>query len=384
MTPSRNYLSLFALLVLSLGVFACVVTGGAVPTTTSLPPSPTLAPPPLPTRTATTPPPTVTPLPPIIEDANVFDLTAAHTLTGHGNSVKALAFSPDGETLVVSTGGSSNRQEHRLRLWDVSTGDLLAISEEFDTIAWDVVFSPNGEMIATSLRDGRIVFLDTTDLSNLGGLMHNGEVNSLAYSPDGGLLAAGVAEAGNGMVYIWDVAQQTIIRSFWAHPYSVPSMAFSPTGQFLATGAVDRSVKVWQVSNGRLLETLAQDGQGTSVIFSKDGSLLASAMCALSDANLKCLRGEVWLWNVPDWGLIRTLSGPVDWVEAVALSPETALVAGGSRDYGVYLWRLRDAVLLRTLIGHSGGVTAIAFSPDGRFLATGSNDESVILWAVEP
>jgi len=224
----------------------------------------------------------------------------------------------------------------------------------------------------------------STDLSNLGGLMHNGEVNSLAYSPDGGLLAAGVAEAGNGTVYIWDVAQQTIIRSFWAHPYSVPSMAFSPTGQFLATGAVDRSVKVWQVSNGRLLETLAQDGQGTSVIFSKDGSLLASAMCALSDANLKCLRGEVWLWNVPVWGLIRTLSGPVDWVEAVALSPETALVAGGSRDYGVYLWRLRDAVLLRTLIGHSGGVTAIAFSPDGRFLATGSNDESVILWAVEP
>ncbi len=384
MTPSRNYLSLFALLVLSLGVIACVVTGGAVPTTTSLPPSPTLAPSQMPTQAATPPPPTATPLPPIIEDANVFDLTAAHTLTGHGNSVQALSFSPDGETLVVSTGGSSNRQEHRLRLWDVSTGDLLAISEEFDTIAWDVVFSPNGEMIATSLRDGRIVFLDTTDLSNLGGLMHNGEVNSLAYSPDGGLLAAGVAEAGNGMVYIWDVAQQTIIRSFWAHPYSVPSMAFSPTGQFLATGAVDRSVKVWQVSNGRLLETLAQDGQGTSVIFSKDGSLLASAMCALSDANLKCLRGEVWLWNVPDWGLIRTLSGPVDWVEAVALSPETALVAGGSRDFAVYLWRLRDAVLLRTLIGHSGGVTAIAFSPDGRFLATGSNDESVILWAVEP
>jgi WD40 repeat protein len=375
---------MFALLALSLGVFACVVTGGAVPTATSLPSSPTPSSSPLPTQTATTPLPTATPLPPIIEEANVFDLTAVHTLTGHGNSVKALAFSPDGETLVVSTGGSSNRQEHRLRLWDVSTGDLIATSEEFDAIAWDVVFSPDSEMIATSLRDGRIVFLDTTDLSNIGGLTHEGEVNSLAYSPDGSLLAAGVAEAGNGMVYIWDVAKQTIIRSFWAHPYSVPSMAFSPTGQFLATGAVDRSVKVWQVSNGRLLETLAQDGQGTSVIFSKDGSLLATAMCALSNANLKCLRGEVWLWSVPDWGLIRTLSGPVDWVEAVALSPETALVAGASRDFAVYVWRLRDATLLRALIGHNEGVTAIDFSPDGRTLATGSNDETVILWAIEP
>ncbi len=382
MTPSRNFVSLFALLALSLGVLACAVTGRTTPT--PLPPSPTLAPPPLPTQTATTPPLTATPLPLIIDETNIFDLTAVHTLTGHGNGVKALAFSPNGETLVVSTGGSSSRQEHRLRLWDVNTGDLIATSEEFNTIAWDVVFSPDGETIATSLRDGRIVFLDTTDLSSIGGLKHNGEVNSLTFSPDGGLLAAGVAEAGNGMVYIWDVAKQTIIRSFWAHPYSVPSMAFSPTGQFLATGAIDRAVKVWQVSNGRLLETLAQDGQGTSVVFSKDGSLLATAMCALSDAKLKCLRGEIWLWNVSDWGLVRTLSGPVDWVEAVALSPETALVAGGSRDFAVYLWRLRDAVLLRTLIGHSEGVSAIAFSPDGRFLATGSTDESVILWAIEP
>lgn len=382
MTPSRNYFSLFALLALSMGVLACIVTGETTPT--PLPPSPTQAPSPLPTQTATTPPPTATPLPQIIDEANIFDLAAVRTLSGHGNSVKALSFSPDGETLAVSTGGNSNRHEYRLRLWDVSTGNLIATSEELDAIAWDVVFTPGGEIIATALRDGRIVFLDSKDLSNIGSLKHNGEVNSLAFSPDGGLLAAGVAEAGNGMVYIWEVDRRAIIRSFWAHPYSVPSMAFSPTGQFLATGAVDRSVKIWQVSNGGLVKTLAQDGQGTSVIFSKDGSLLATAMCALSDANLKCLRGEVWLWNVPDWGLIRTLSGPVDWVEAVALSPETALVAGGSRDFAVYLWRLRDAALLRTLIGHSEGVSAIAFSPDGRFLATGSNDESVILWAVEP
>ena len=383
MTPNRSYLSLFALLALSLGVLACAVTGGANPTPIPLPPSPTL-PPPMTTLTPTALPPTATPLPPIIEETNIFNLSVAHILSGHGNSVQALAFSPDGGTLIVSTGGSSSRHEHRLRLWDVSTGALIATSEEFNAIAWDVVFSPGGEMIATGLRDGRIVFLDSTDLSNIGGLKHNGEVNSLAFSPDGGLLAAGVAEAGNGMVYIWDVATQAIIRSFWAHPYSVPGMAFSPTGQFLATGAVDRSVKVWQVSNGQHIETLPQDGQGTSVMFSNDGSLLATAMCALSDANLDCLRGEVWLWNVPDWSLIRTLSGPVDWVEAVALSPETALVAGGSRDFAVYLWRLRDAALLRTLVGHSEGVTALAFSPDGRFLATGSDDETVILWAVEP
>jgi WD40 repeat protein len=107
-------------------------------------------------------------------------------------------------------------------------------------------------------------------------------------------------------------------------------------------------------------------------------------MCALSDAQIKCSQGEIWAWNVPEWDLIRTFRGPVDWVEDVDFSPNMSLVAGGGRDFAVYLWQLRDARLIRTLAGHTGPVAAVDFSPDGTMLATGSSDETVKIWKITP
>jgi WD40 repeat protein len=318
----------------------------------------------------------------VIHEENVDMMTDVLTLRGHGNVIRDLEFSPDSDRLIVATGGSSARDIHRLHLWDVHTGDLIAVSDELHTITWDVAYSPDGESIVTAMGDGTVRLWGADDLTPLQSYPHAGEVNSVAISPDGRYLASGVAEPGGGFVVIQQ--DSAPIRRFWAHPYSVPSMDFSPTGQFLATGAVDRSVKVWQVSDGRLVETLLQDGQGTSVVFSPDGSLLASGMCALSDAQIKCLQGEIWAWNVPEWDLIRTFRGPVDWVEDVDFSPNMSLVAGGGRDFAVYVWQLRDARLIRTLAGHTGPVAAVDFSPDGTMLATGSSDETVKIWKITP
>jgi WD40 repeat protein len=318
----------------------------------------------------------------VIHEENVEMMTDVLTLGGHGNVIRDIEFSQDSDRLVVATGGSSARDINRLHLWDVHTGDLIAVSDELNTITWDVEYSPDGESIVTAMGDGTVRLWGADDLTPLQSYPLAGEVNSVAISPDGRYLAAGVAESGGGNVVIQQDGSP--IRRFWAHPYSVPSMDFSPTGQFLATGAVDRSVKVWQVSDGRLVETLLQDGQGTSVLFSPDGSLLASGMCALSDAQLKCSQGEIWAWNVPEWDLIRTFRGPVDWVEDVDFSPNMSLVVGGGRDFAVYLWRLRDARLIRTLAGHTGPVAAVDFSPDGTMLATGSSDETVKIWKITP
>ena len=368
----------------SVAVFACALPGSQrAPDRTKTPeqilvePTPTSFTPP----TDTPIPPTPTPVPEIHAE-NVELMTDVLNLRGHGNIIRALEFSPDSSALVVATGGNSARDTNRLHLWDVHTGDLIAESEELDTITWDVSYSPDGEAIVSAMGDGTLRFWQADDLTPLHSFLQAGEVNSVTISPDGRYLAAGVAEPGGGFVVIRQ--DDGASRQFWAHPYSVPSMDFSPSGQFLATGAVDRSVKVWQVSDGRLVETLLQDGQGTSVVFSPDGSILASGMCALSDAQLNCSQGEIWAWNVPDWSLIRKFRGPVDWVEDLDFSPDMSLVAGGGRDFAIYIWQLRDARLIRTLAGHSGSVAAVDFSPDGTMLATGSSDESVKIWKISP
>ena len=368
----------------SIAAFACAVPGTQRSSEIGETPDQILV---EPTTTSVTPPtespipPTATPIP-VIHEENVDMMTDVLTLEGHGNVIRDLEFSPDSDTLVVATGGSSARDMNRLHLWDVHTGDLIAVSDELNTITWDVAYSPDGESIVTAMGDGTVRFWQADDLTPLHSFLHAGEVNSVAISPDVRYLAAGVAEPAGGSVVLRQ--DDGPIRRFWAHPYSVPSMDFSPTGQFLATGAVDRSVKVWQVSDGRLVETLLQDGQGTSVLFSPDGSLLASGMCALSDAQIKCSQGEIWAWNVPEWDLVRTFRGPVDWVEDLDFSPNMSLVAGAGRDFAVYVWQLRDARLIRTLAGHTGPVAAVDFSPDGTMLATGSSDETVKIWKITP
>jgi len=331
------------------------------------------------------PPATNTPEPlSIIQSNNVNDLGAIHIFEGHGNAVRSLAFSPDRTLLAASMGGNSARSGYDLRLWDVSAGNLAGSLEGHTNIVWDVTFSPDGGLIASGSKDGTVRLWRVSDGEQSQSLLLPGEVGSLAFSPDGQMLATGVAEGTEGWVYLWRTADMSPERSFAAHNWNVPSLAFSPDGSKLVTGAVDRTTKLWRVSDGMLLRTMSQDGQGMSVAFSPDGTLIASGMCALSTEDLTCVKGEVWIWWAADGTRLVVMGGVEDWIRDIAFSPDGSLIAGGSDDGTVRIWRVSDGELLRTLEGHRSAVEAVAFSPDGRFLASGSTDETVWLWGVHP
>jgi WD40 repeat protein len=376
---------LIMLMGMSFTLFSC-----AAPTEDPSPPamlSATDIPPSLqPTATSspTVIPPTPTPIRPPLTLGNVWDLSPLYRYTDLGNSIRTVAFDPSSQYLAAITGGNSQGFDHRLRLWSTGTGELVAQSAEFGSDTWDMAMSPKGESIAVGLHNGVLTILSLPELQQIQTFSHTGQINSVAYSPDGMYIAAGVAESEGGVIYLWNVDQGVLVRRSWAHPYSVPSLAFSPSGQYLASGAVDRSVKVWQVSNGQLIRTLEQAGQGTSIHFTSSNAWLASGMCAQSTTGYRCIDGQVWLWAVGDWSLDVKLSGPVDWVESIDLTPDDSLVAGGGRDFAIYLWDRSDGTLIRSLLAHQGAVHALAISPDGYYLASGATDESVILWGISP
>jgi hypothetical protein len=109
-----------------------------------------------------------------------------------------------------------------------------------------------------------------------------------------------------------------------------------------------------------------------SVSFSPDGSLLASGSV---DKTIK-------LWRVSDGSLVRTLKGFLGFVSSVSFSPEGSLLASGNFDGTIKLWRVSDGSLVRTLTGHTGAVMSVLFSPDGSLLASGSVDKTIKLWQV--
>ena len=195
-----------------------------------------------------------------------------------------------------------------------------------------------------------------------------GVVRTLAFSPDGKMLASG---GYNHTINLWNAAGQ-LLRTLTGHTLSVTSVAFSSDGRLLASSSVDGSIRFWNPVTGEHLRTLttAHAGGVQSVVFSPDSRLLVSG----GRDNM------ARLWDVQTGRLVRTLRGHTDWVLEVAFS-RTGLLASASRDRTIRLWNTQGQHL-RTLRGHTDFVTSVAFASTGE-LVSGSRDGTVRSWNPE-
>jgi len=319
------------------------------------------------------------------------------TLTETGFIGGGIAFSPDGRTLA--TGWSPYEGDaggDTLVLWNVSDpARPVRLATRTVTDADQLAFSPDGRILAGSSslitgnnsgvitrRSGATLWnvSDPSDPRQLGQrlLLADG---ALAFSPDGRTLA--VAD-GSFDVQLWDIADPSSPRrvaTLVGHTDSVNALAFSPDGQTLASGSDDTDAILWNVSDpshATRLTTFAGDPAGiAAVAFVPDGRYL------LTDDDQ--VQVDRWSTTARQPFVAATLTGHTGAVEAVAVSPDSRILASASVDQTVVLWNISNPerpVLLARLTGFGGTVTAVTFSPDGRTLVTGSYDSHMILWDV--
>jgi WD40 repeat protein/transcriptional regulator with XRE-family HTH domain len=192
--------------------------------------------------------------------------------------------------------------------------------------------------------------------------------STVALSGDGGLLAAGTS---TGEVWLWRVADRTLVETLEGHTGGVWGVALSADGHLLASGGGDGTVRLWETSTGRVLTTVrGHTGLVWGVALSADGYLLASGGTD----------GMVRLWDAPSGQLIATLEGHTGVVWGIALSADGRLAASGSADGTMRLWETSSGRLLATLQGHTSIVRSLTLSADGQLLVSGSVDGTIELW----
>ncbi len=289
---------------------------------------------------------------------------------------------------AVDTGGNVGRASFRIRDASITTQDIATLEGHTSEVN-EVAFSPDGTMLASASYNA-VKLWDIATRTHIA--TFQGRANTVAFSPDGSIIASASGE-------LWDVATRENIATLEGGS----AVAFSPDGSIIAYGLYDGTIKLWDVATRENIATLeGHTSRVNEVAFSPDGTMLASASWddtaklwdVATRTHIATLTGGSWsssvtfspdglilaygssLWDVATMRELSTFGGSG---RDLAFSPDGLILASPSYE-GILLWDVATYHNLTTLWVHQDDVTSVSFSPDGTMLASGSRDKTIKLW----
>jgi RNA polymerase sigma factor (sigma-70 family) len=286
---------------------------------------------------------------------------------GHGHSIRDIAFSPDGKTLVSAS------RDQTIRFWNVATAkEVRRIRCPDDHLA----FSPDGKRLATTTwghKGHPITLWDSAtgeELQRLHG--HEDYVYSHTFSPDSKMLAS----LGEGpKLFLWNVPTGKQIRriNIGKHQVHMRPITFTPDGKQLMTGDEDGSLHLWDVASGEEVRSFhGHKKKPARLTFSADGKSLISV------ADDRTVR----FWDVATGKERRAfrISDAPFYAHCAVISPDEKVLAIGAFNNAIRLWDMEKGKELLAVGGHQAPISSLAFSPDGKAVTSVSWDGTLRRW----
>lgn len=319
------------------------------------------------------------------------------TLKGHLSEVKALDFSPNSQ--IVAAGNFDGT----ITLWDISTGQKLKTLSVHSGIVEHVHFSPDGQMIASVGADGKvklwsfqtdkapkslpckdqvycartgisfssnnktITYFGEFDIATRWDINANQEIKTVKgeigekqfFSPDGNIVASGVAKSGNNTVILKDASTGKIAKTLKAQAgrLSPESLKWDNIGD---RGPSSRVSHIGFSPNGKLIAVASEDRTMT-------------------------------LWNRNTGKKLKTFVGITDWTSSITFSPDSKLIAttgmdADNRKSVIKLWDISTGkvlkVLIQELVPNWSGTREVRFSPENQTIAVSSSNSTARLWDI--
>ncbi|CAD8130066.1 unnamed protein product [Paramecium sonneborni] len=285
-------------------------------------------------------------------------------LQGQIGEILALAFCLN--DLMLASAGASG-----IILWDILNEQIIQSLNGHSDLVWSVQFQPNQNIIAICSAEKTIRFWNLYSKENeeLINLEQDGEVYSIALSPDGKILASGGEECN---VKLWNTNRHSEYHTFFCSQSQRALVSLSGDEQSLAIQYIDGSVRIFNTSEGReIYKIFLQDAEALSLCISPDGIQLAAG---LRD---KCIR----IWNTKDKTYTDIVDNMLD-VSSLAYSSDGLILAAGSHSL-IILFNSSNLSEIRRFQGHTDYVVSLSFSYDNKQLLPNSKDNSLRIWSIQ-
>ncbi len=254
----------------------------------------------------------------------------------HLSLVEAMTFSPDSKYVV-----SASFQE--ISIWDVKTGLLRHKITGFVHCVVALAFSNDSKFLATGggapTEDGEVKVFEVgtwklvTDIK----AGHSDTVYGVSFSPDNTKLATSSADK---FVKVWELPKGKFIKAFEGHTHHVLDVGWQGDGKLLASAGADNTVKVWDYDKGEQARTIgAHAKQVTRLIF-----------IGKSNQFVTCSGDQTVKFFNTGGGNVRNFGQNNDFVYAVSVSPDGAVVAAGGQEGVVRVYNGGNGSLLRSLL----------------------------------
>ena len=262
---------------------------------------------------------------------NAETMELIHTLSGHRAFTTHAAFSPDGKKVATVSWDA----DKTVKLWDVETGKLLASSQAHESGCRDVAFSPDGQFIATACEDHH-VRLFTPDLALSQSIDVGLNVYSLAFSPDGKMLAVGTGNWRDnkpGHITLYNPEDGKKIKEFANSEGYVFDLQFLKDGKHLLAGNARVGCAIWNVETGQIEESYRPDQDTRWVEISRDETRL-----------IACTKpGLVQIWNRNESQPIASFKASEKFVHCATFAPDGKHVLVADEAGALSVWEMKPS-----------------------------------------